>query len=729
MQKILLLGCLLLSLIVAPVNVQDTTTPYIHYYSELAGGLIIERADGTDSRLIPDVGDGTPVWSPSGKWLVVDNTTVISADGTQRVDFPRRSEHLTSGSVRWAPDEDVLLIVSTDDLYDTLRSQIYDVEEDLILAEFSIQTRGIPAIFELHWASTGERAFIGWHNHLITLYRNGTSKVQINAWDWPFTFHRGRLLHYYRTKEEAPYKSGVIIQDVETQRQIELGDGLGWPQAPVTVRWNSTLDQVLIYARNCSNEECDSSLRLVDWQSGNIVSVIPNVTIPPHFENRECFYSYQCQELWSPDGTFATLIDEEGGVHILNTSTGQTRQIATDVTYQWSSDDTLLIRQRGGLRRYDPVTDQETEIALSSNFQSDMFDPSPDGKLIGVRSNPPTIVDLSGNLVAQTTAHSDSVGTVGYPTAGYLWHGDQEWVLINYHILFAGGGGVGGPITSVLFRLDGTVRRELPTGGAAGFVPERAIPHLAPGQVVSVKKEPIFTLPQLGVVLGIGWHPTDPDQLVTYSQEEGLLFWSLAEGKPVITDRIVPPTAFPPMFPVDLKLFWLPEQNIVAFFERGMLYYIDFVTGDIIPVEDIDYPTLETNEAGVFVGEMRVEIHLEPERDLNARRMLTSGRDGFIVSRGDYDYFMSYINADTGAVTHLDVSSYLWATDARHNIAAFGSVYDCCVTIASTETGAAIDEFYGTAYSLALSADGRRLATTSRGLTSIWDMSAYLQDE
>src|SRR3954471_12396585 len=54
----------------------DSAPPYLYYYSQLLGGLIIERADGTDSRQIaadvipPNLtGLGGPGWSPSGKYF------------------------------------------------------------------------------------------------------------------------------------------------------------------------------------------------------------------------------------------------------------------------------------------------------------------------------------------------------------------------------------------------------------------------------------------------------------------------------------------------------------------------------------------------------------------------------------------------------------------------------------------------------------------------------------
>ena len=62
-------------------------------------------------------------------------------------------------------------------------------------------------------------------------------------------------------------------------------------------------------------------------------------------------------------------------------------------------------------------------------------------------------------------------------------------------------------------------------------------------------------------------------------------------------------------------------------------------------------------------------------------------------------------------------------------VAFLGSRVSCCIEVISTEDRHLIDQFYGTAVSLAISADGRRLATTSAGMTAIWDISAYMAEE
>ena len=87
-----------------------------------------------------------------------------------------------------------------------------------------------------------------------------------------------------------------------------------------------------------------------------------------------------------------------------------------------------------------------------------------------------------------------------------------------------------------------------------------------------------------------------------------------------------------------------------------------------------------------------------------------------------------YVDTQSGRRVKLDTPTNWFAptADARGGLAAIGNIYDDYIVIVSTEDGRIIDRFYGTAGSLAISAAGRRLATTSAGMTAFWDISEYL---
>ncbi|MCB9450558.1 MAG: hypothetical protein H6672_03915 [Anaerolineaceae bacterium] len=631
------------------------------------------------------------------------------------------------------------MIVEADWHKGNIRTQIYDVENQTILADSTVTywATDPPYQFRLYWAANGERAYVFWYDHLVTLYMDGRTELRVNVFSqrhgWPFDFYQGRLL--YRSLV-ADYQDGIIIQDMDSGQWIELEDQDERPPNPYTVRWSPTLDYALIYARSCADDSCAAWLRLVDWKSGEITPVTPTIRIQAS-SSPECSYTYTCAELWSPGGNFAILTDTDDTVYLLDVRTKEVRQIGSDVYhYQWTPIELLLINysRLGNPYLYDPTTNHETTLALPVNAQTYNFSLSPDGTLLGLISDPPTIISLDGNLVAQTMPHSHSTQASQFPW-NYVWHPGQHWAMANYNISFAGGGV--GPGAAVVFDLANTVRRELPSGGDAGFVPDRAVPYLNPGQPDSIKKDPIFVLPLAGGLSGVGWHPTDPDQFVTYSTESGLTFWTLADNTPEITRQTMPTEPIPLQFPQGLKLFWLPEKNLVAFEEKGVLHYVDAITGSSASVTNIEYPILVVTDEEVTIHYavsdrvLRLDTH---DTAFTFRSFLTSNRTAFLVSGINPDDNMPnipyYINAHTGGITQLAVQDdFFYTADTQDSIATLGSLYSCCIEVINTRTGNMIDEFYGTAFSLALSSDGRRLATTSWGMVAIWDMSEYVGDE
>ncbi len=109
----------------------DDEPPYLYYYSRMLGGIIIERADGTDSRhigaeVIPPgmTGLAGPGWSPSGRYFAAFGMNygdyyvtsagayLMNSRGDPAVEWLTRfigGVHL----MEWAPNEDILLIVGS----------------------------------------------------------------------------------------------------------------------------------------------------------------------------------------------------------------------------------------------------------------------------------------------------------------------------------------------------------------------------------------------------------------------------------------------------------------------------------------------------------------------------------------------------------------------------------------------------------------------------------------
>src|SRR5690606_21366674 len=110
----------------------DEEPPYLYHYSRMLGGIIVERADGTDSRhlgkgVIPPgmTGIAGPGWSPLGRYFAVSGTNYLDhvrAQGVYLFDSQNNSTtellSFTRGiyetyELVWSPKDDWLIIIGT----------------------------------------------------------------------------------------------------------------------------------------------------------------------------------------------------------------------------------------------------------------------------------------------------------------------------------------------------------------------------------------------------------------------------------------------------------------------------------------------------------------------------------------------------------------------------------------------------------------------------------------
>lgn len=727
----------------------DLSIPYVHYYSYIDNGLIIERADGTDSRIIRNIAPETANsivwrnWSVSGKWFAMSSfhsngeggdftqqSYVVSSDGQHKIDLGRNS--LSELHTLWSPNEDILLVVRADRLNGGISFQLLDIATEQYLASFHLEAPYLEDFYfyslELSWAENGETAYVSSDRRIVSLHKNGFTEMYYvddgQQWQIEPTFYQRRLLY----PRSIMVNESVLlrIEDLDTEQYLDIEDNVWgrWPY-PYRINWSPSLNHALISARPCGEEACEGWLKLVDWSSGEVYPLDVSLTVMPN-NDRDCYYVPNCEKLWSPTGRFAIFMDENENFYLLDVNTASIQEILPNQTieyFYWLSDEELLLQlsESKNLTRYN-LTTNELE-ATNLPVTGIDISPSPNHEYLAVPSSPPMVVNLAGEIVAQTISHSHSTHSYANPWS-YTWSEDSSWLMAHYTISFAGGGG--GPTASVLFDLEGQVRRELPTSGVAGFVPNRVIPYLSAGQSSSLKREPIFTLPHLGRLILMGWHPEDANQLVTYSQEDGLSFWSLEGEQAQLQYQIMPEEELPVDFPLGAALYWSPEQNIVS--TNGVFSpLIDTQTGKIVDAE-IDYPSLhvENNELSIQYAISENVLPLEGDM-LSLPFFLSSNRESFIAPGVEYEDGLYHINAHSGVITHFEGSNYFFTADANGRYLAVGNIYDCCVRLFDIEDASMIEQFYGTAYSLAFSGDGRRLATTSSGMVTIWDVSDYQQ--
>jgi hypothetical protein len=191
----------------APVQAQtDDVPPYLYYYSRLLGGLIIERADGTDSRqiaadIIPPgmTGISGPGWSPSGRYFAAYgvtfdgyNTThgrpyLIDGSGVQQ-NFVYFHYYRAALLMQWSPaNEDVLFVLTSfngDSAHPGAMFWLIDIEKREVLAQFGANFSDLTiSMSELAWDVVNHQVVFyfstetlhGRDYFRVTMHYNGTT--------------------------------------------------------------------------------------------------------------------------------------------------------------------------------------------------------------------------------------------------------------------------------------------------------------------------------------------------------------------------------------------------------------------------------------------------------------------------------------------------------------------------------------------------------------------------
>lgn len=212
MSKILLtlfFGLLVITPITPSQAQQESDAPYIYYYSEVLNGLVIERADGTDSRVI---GQGLvtedvlftygPGWSPDGKWFAwrvytepnlraqVGKGYVVNVSDTDTLSM--LEDFACVHQMLWHPTENILMVRGTilplengckQDATPVATTWLIDVDAQQLLATFSINgyVGGTPAYWfpeerQLHFFESvpNHDDEPGWQDYLVTMSFDGT---------------------------------------------------------------------------------------------------------------------------------------------------------------------------------------------------------------------------------------------------------------------------------------------------------------------------------------------------------------------------------------------------------------------------------------------------------------------------------------------------------------------------------------------------------------------------
>ncbi len=188
-------------LLLHPALAQDvplgSEVPYIYYYSDALNGLVIERADGTDSRALGVglVGEllyraEGPGWSHDGTWFAwhkatsgfwswstPDSAYAVHIDG-ERTLSRQLADFTCIISMDWSPSQNMLLVLgqlrgSSSCRTDAVHTyRLIDADAGRMIADFSVNTESdaaaVPTYPHIVWHDTGDGVrLLEWVDQLI----------------------------------------------------------------------------------------------------------------------------------------------------------------------------------------------------------------------------------------------------------------------------------------------------------------------------------------------------------------------------------------------------------------------------------------------------------------------------------------------------------------------------------------------------------------------------------
>lgn len=511
--------------------------PYIYYYSNDLNAWVIERADGSDRRLLGQdlMPEGTnavggPGWSPSGKWFAWTsywggpyNATdwdgwVMSADGQTLIAHFGGSDDSGGMTMQWSPSADLLIVAEMghksvlttgDSFYVNSHFSLFNAETGQTIASLHTITEDFASDIAL-WTNDGRFA--------ITRARSTDERVtQFYLFSPDGTIFERLIPDFIY---EMPSPTGVLILD--TPDGPRLVDLITNTTRPLTATWgfpDPTYDE---YSRSYTVDWNSSGTQgLIKWGGSWLVDVAA-----AHIRQITPLNAGGPAE-WSPDERyifvgFGEADSVDGYGYLVDIRTGR----AFDLPYypsvaefqggwSWADNQNLVIygvnyssedgRLTGtSVTWVNLTTGQFTTDTLS--YLVSVMDVSPNARYLGWVDEGALIFDHQANEVTSVEPNAYSYGTFRGGEIRWL---DDTWLIEYKDPLIAGGRGLSRWVR--VMRLDGTGERELTfcydPSSCIGILPDTVDPTLIPFAPLTPQIHPVETIHETAWTESIIWRP------------------------------------------------------------------------------------------------------------------------------------------------------------------------------------------------------------------------------
>jgi WD40 repeat protein len=720
---------LIFALSVRVTEGQDSPPPYLYYYSSSLNAFVIERADGTDSRILgrgitphDELAYPAPGWSPSGKWFVWTSAIPtedggyirfhrwgVSADGTQRITLLDNISDVPS--IAWSPADDLLFLIEARNS----RMSLIDVPADRMVT--SIETKiDDYDLSSVSWTPDGQYA---------TFYY-GTYPGN------DFTRQREEFLRLVSREGEVVDRQISVLGYEEIYRTHPLYSSLGWllygtPDKTNLVAENLTMGQkvefdappgdvhqiewspsgnyaaLFIWTRCDTVSDCPYSLWLMSLSTQRLEKVAENIYHQ---------FGYDESVFWSSRQDIGAFMTSDGIVHLLEAEAGGVTDLELPVNdplnlelpanprlYWFPSGDRLLIpgmkdneRQRTFAYEYNLTTKR----TLIWDFDGNTPLISADGDYIAGLWSEPTIFTSFGHRRILLPRHSGTYFWENQVALYYAsWHPIEDWLLTGVaHDPFSP------HMPRSVTNAQGTFQRELGNCLCVAWLPAQVnVTDLPRGSPDSVIPAPELTFDTGAWVEGLSWSPDGKRLAVGHYSfmanndgQIGIQEWDLSGQEPDLLFTI--------LVPKDTRLGWQHSQD-------DTYVLLPDESGNKIELLTID------------VDWQRQVPAFSPNRTLSVRRDENRQPAVWDEARGQFLYTLSFLpNSRSDAIF-----STTFSPDGRL-IAGNGPYLQ--VHIWATATGNLLTALNVFSNAIAFSPDGKWLATGMANNVALWDMAAVI---
>lgn len=659
----LLLSVVLLGLGITTTSAQSDA-PYLYYFHADVNAWVIERADGTDSRLlgqgVSEKSDTTAegIWSPTGEWLIW-NGRFATGDGVVsdfRWYITRTSDSYTINltddsisSVVWASSLNHLFYAAYNRndrpdgyyIYDADHERvIWSLDIDMDVVQRSIVGQLIGDYF-VYWDMTQPTAeTIRNSVHIVSLITGEDVRL-------PST-----------SDEQSAYDkyidTGVITQptltistdDLNTKYRLDVLAGTLDQQVSPFANGNIYLNTSATYGLLLETQPCartenkNSSLINCNtlWliaEDGSKTQIATGV-----------IGGYRLK-LWIDDSNIAVYVLENGDVYKLDADSKTSQHISgikAHLPVVWlAKDDNLLIYAAAPAYTFDRVRISDgryidhliipADDKRGGIFSFENIELSPSGRYIDL-GDAQSIYDLATATFTPFIQHTGAA-YAGKHSTYYNWSQREDWLITGQVIFHAGGGG--GPFANMVMRPDGSERRELNTyRNQVEWLPESVVPHLPPAQLNSMIPQPYLTLEHSNRVTGAEWNAAGT-RLAVATVDAQVYIWSFGQAEPQI-EQIITMDSACGFFINACQITWSPDERFISLgeFERGDGYntryfgLIDLQSGGMIGSSD--YP-IEWNAYGFFISKLNYPSPRVEVANLSAEYLARGETNGVIIVR------------------------------------------------------------------------------------------------